>query len=470
MRATSRPRARGAARTARAAGPRRPPLGATHRAVRRPAPGRTRFPYEHLGDRPPEAARRGVLAGHRRALPVNDEPLADSAGDAGLRPPVRGSGRSAATVGYGADGPVELVPFDPIDVADAVERLLDDEELWRRRSEAGRRVRGRPHLGPRGRTARGRTARSALAPPGRGGDGGARAGWLPAPRDGSLPACCPASRLERSFGAGATPGARRRHRSLLSRLAPEDVAAVEAALEGEHARRWQLADATARRLLALAFGVWYRVPAVLEKTGLSPDEPPEDVHAMARGAAGRRRRLLLGGHGRRRAASVPAGRSTTSGARSTSAAPRAAPARRWRRHGRRSNGTGSTRTSARSRWAREHLRGATFAVSGTEPAARLPGRRFDLVYAISIWSHFNEGAAVVWLRRDAPHRAAGRSSRDHGARRSSRSRTTRSSASARPSSSSRSAARYTVAASGSLPSSAKRATTASSTRSGAPRS
>jgi glycosyltransferase involved in cell wall biosynthesis len=46
------------------------------------------------------------------------------------------AGFSAETV-FGADGAVELVDFDPIAVADAIERLLDDPDHWRRRSEAG---------------------------------------------------------------------------------------------------------------------------------------------------------------------------------------------------------------------------------------------------------------------------------------------------------------------------------------------
>jgi glycosyltransferase involved in cell wall biosynthesis len=38
---------------------------------------------------------------------------------------------------YGAGGPVALVPFDPVAIADALQRLLDDEAEWTRRSEAG---------------------------------------------------------------------------------------------------------------------------------------------------------------------------------------------------------------------------------------------------------------------------------------------------------------------------------------------
>jgi glycosyltransferase involved in cell wall biosynthesis len=51
-------------------------------------------------------------------------------------PCVELKGYGAASV-YGEDGPVELVPFDHIGVADAVERLLTDEERWNRRSQAG---------------------------------------------------------------------------------------------------------------------------------------------------------------------------------------------------------------------------------------------------------------------------------------------------------------------------------------------
>jgi glycosyltransferase involved in cell wall biosynthesis len=47
------------------------------------------------------------------------------------------AGFSAETV-FGDDGPVELVAFDPIAIADAIERLLDDTALWAARSEAGR--------------------------------------------------------------------------------------------------------------------------------------------------------------------------------------------------------------------------------------------------------------------------------------------------------------------------------------------
>ncbi len=35
--------------------------------------------------------------------------------------------------------------------------------------------------------------------------------------------------------------------------------------------------------LLLSFGVWLSIPAVLEKVRLGAEQPPEEVHAMARG-------------------------------------------------------------------------------------------------------------------------------------------------------------------------------------------
>jgi glycosyltransferase involved in cell wall biosynthesis len=46
------------------------------------------------------------------------------------------AGRSPEAA-FGRDGPAELAEPDPIALADAIEALLDDEQRWRRRSEAG---------------------------------------------------------------------------------------------------------------------------------------------------------------------------------------------------------------------------------------------------------------------------------------------------------------------------------------------
>ena len=51
-------------------------------------------------------------------------------------PCVELAGVSAESV-FGEGGPIELAPLDPWMLADALERLLDDRELWEQRSAAG---------------------------------------------------------------------------------------------------------------------------------------------------------------------------------------------------------------------------------------------------------------------------------------------------------------------------------------------
>ena len=63
---------------------------------------------------------------------------------------------------FGMDGPVELSAADPVALADAVERLLDDDALWRQRSEAGLELcAARPGSTPE--TGRGEGLRAALS-------------------------------------------------------------------------------------------------------------------------------------------------------------------------------------------------------------------------------------------------------------------------------------------------------------------
>jgi SAM-dependent methyltransferase len=165
------------------------------------------------------------------------------------------------------------------------------------------------------------------------------------------------------------------------------------------------AEPGTRDQLRLALGVWHEVPAVLEKTGLTADEPAADVHAMARG------RLAAGGDlysadlvaeavqaagcdiAEMRAA-LDFGCSSGRTLRPLAAA---WPQVRW--HGVDPNGPAI-------QWAREHIPGATFAVSPTEPPLDLPAGSLELAYAISIWSHFDEGAGRRWL--DEMHRLLAR--------------------------------------------------------------
>ena len=51
-------------------------------------------------------------------------------------PSVDVAGRSGEAE-FGRDGGVEFAAADPLALADALQRLLEDRELWTRRSEAG---------------------------------------------------------------------------------------------------------------------------------------------------------------------------------------------------------------------------------------------------------------------------------------------------------------------------------------------
>jgi O-antigen biosynthesis protein len=97
----------------------------------------TSFPYEHLGIVSPEAlARHYAEARVGLCLSLTNYSLIPQEMMACGLPCVDLAGGSPEAE-FGADGPVELSAADPVALADAIERLLDDDGLWRQRSEAG---------------------------------------------------------------------------------------------------------------------------------------------------------------------------------------------------------------------------------------------------------------------------------------------------------------------------------------------
>jgi glycosyltransferase involved in cell wall biosynthesis len=100
-------------------------------------PPYTPFPYEHVGIATPEQlswvyseATVGLCLSMTNYSLVPQEMMA-----CGL-PCVDLAGFSAESV-FGVNGPAELAAFDPWAIADAIERLLDDEDRWAARSRAG---------------------------------------------------------------------------------------------------------------------------------------------------------------------------------------------------------------------------------------------------------------------------------------------------------------------------------------------
>jgi glycosyltransferase involved in cell wall biosynthesis len=95
------------------------------------------FPHESLGEATP-----AQLAGHYLeataglCLSLTNYSLVPQEMMACGLPCVDVTGASSEGE-FGRDGPVELADPNPAALADALEALLDDEERWRRRSEAG---------------------------------------------------------------------------------------------------------------------------------------------------------------------------------------------------------------------------------------------------------------------------------------------------------------------------------------------
>jgi len=103
-----------------------------------PDPLETTFPYEHAGVASQEQlawlyseATAGLCLSMTNYSRVPQEMMA-----CGL-PCVDLAGYSAESV-FGEDGPAELSEFSVLALADHMERLMDDEELWQRRSDTGR--------------------------------------------------------------------------------------------------------------------------------------------------------------------------------------------------------------------------------------------------------------------------------------------------------------------------------------------
>jgi SAM-dependent methyltransferase len=187
--------------------------------------------------------------------------------------------------------------------------------------------------------------------------------------------------------------------ALFARLEGADVAEVERRVaEAPELQAYYASAATPalREALTLIYGVWLGVPAVIEKTGLGDAQPPEDVHAMARGplaAAGGLyeadlviEALAHAGVGMTQVRSgLDFGCSSGRVVRALNAVH---PEIDW--HGCDPNGPAIT-------WAKKHLTGIEFFINGDAPPLPLPEGSLDLVYAISIWSHFAPGLGLRWF-------------------------------------------------------------------------
>jgi SAM-dependent methyltransferase len=150
------------------------------------------------------------------------------------------------------------------------------------------------------------------------------------------------------------------------------------------------------RQLVLAAGVYLGVPAALAKTGLSPAEPPEDIHAMVRGPLAAAGGLYdadfivdaLANAGADMASIGSALDFGCSSARVVRVLAAAYPEIEWH---------GCDPNARAIAWARESLPGVDFFVNGDVPPLPLADASLDLVFAVSIWSHFEPTLGLRWF-------------------------------------------------------------------------
>jgi SAM-dependent methyltransferase len=186
---------------------------------------------------------------------------------------------------------------------------------------------------------------------------------------------------------------------LFERLSEEDVVTTEQ-LIGEVPVVWEhyagAGDEATRRRVLLARGVSLEVRGVVEKTGLTKAEPPEDVHAMARGPLAVAGALYDADLVVNALASTGAQMASVGGAldfgcssgRVVRALQAAYPSVRWH---------GCDPNEPAIAWARGALPAIDFSASGNEPPLALESESLDLVYAISIWSHFAPQLGLRWF-------------------------------------------------------------------------
>jgi SAM-dependent methyltransferase len=186
---------------------------------------------------------------------------------------------------------------------------------------------------------------------------------------------------------------------LFSLLEPDDVAEVERAMSSDAtalALYEQAASPYLRQFLVLCYGLWFGVPEVAKKTGLSPAQPPDDVHAMARGplaAAGGLYEADLVVNALASAGVDVADISRAldfgcSSARVVRVLAAAYPGTVW---------LGCDPNGPAISWAIANLPGIEFFVNGDHPPLQIADGALDLAYAVSIWSHFEPALGLRWF-------------------------------------------------------------------------
>jgi hypothetical protein len=159
---------------------------------------------------------------------------------------------------------------------------------------------------------------------------------------------------------------------LYARLPDGAVDEVTARLDAADRAKWEAAPPADRRRLALHFGVHYGVDQVIEASGLTQAMPPEGVHAMAHGSGAAGGSIYY----------------VCSSGRVVRVLAAAYPDVDWH---------GADPIPEAIDWAKDNLPGIAFEHGPERPPLPYSDAQFDVVFAISIWSHFAAPAGLAWL-------------------------------------------------------------------------
>jgi SAM-dependent methyltransferase len=223
-----------------------------------------------------------------------------------------------------------------------------------------------------------------------------------APEDGGAQAAAafdPAS-FERDLAPGQFAVERDSVSSrLYKRLGTATVASVRRRIEADPALSPSFSASTDprhARYLLLHYGVWLGDRELLARTGLRPAEPPPEVHAMTRGpmaaAGGLYEADLVANALASAGVEIKSIHSALdfgcSSGRVLRVLAAAHPDRRW---------IGCDPNAAAVAWAQAEMPHIEWFENGNEPPLPLPARGLDLVYAISVWSHFEPLFGLRWF-------------------------------------------------------------------------
>jgi SAM-dependent methyltransferase len=187
-------------------------------------------------------------------------------------------------------------------------------------------------------------------------------------------------------------------------LSAQEVAEIERMIDEspDLARDYAaIPDPGTRRQMVLAYGIWLGHPAVAEKTGLPGQQPPEDVHAMARGPSAAAGGVYEADLVANALASVGVDIAHLQNAldfgcssgRVLRVLRAAYPGTTWH---------GCDPNARAIEWVSENLPDVQAFVSSHAPPLSLAGGSLDMAYAISIWSHFAPALGLRWF--DEMHR------------------------------------------------------------------